>query len=415
VRLKIENIGKINNSEIKLDGITVIAGENNSGKSAFGKVLYCVFNAFCNAEDKIRHGRMEHIKGIIRHFVYMRSFEMERQPLIQEIAENLLLLGDKLTIQDFQKELEAHRGVLRIYELDDYDIVNDKIKSYLAIDDTYIQTQIITRYFYREFDRQINHVNKQESTGKILWTIKERNIEIEIYQDKCSRFDKNEYFQILYNAIYIDDPFILDDRYYPLGVRDHKIDLRNRLIKENEDNPIIEEIIANQKLENALSIINSVVKGKCKADRRKGFVFAEESLQKPLNLKNVSAGLKTFLIIKRLLEIGEIKERGVLILDEPEIHLHPEWQLKFAEILVVLQKELNLTMLITTHSPYFLEAIEVYSAKYNIKDRCSYYLTEVNGDTADAKEVTENVDKIYKQLAKPFYTFDKVIYGDNQD
>jgi predicted ATPase len=52
VLLRIKGIGKILDSQIKMDGITVIAGENNTGKSIFGKALYCIFNAFCNAEKK---------------------------------------------------------------------------------------------------------------------------------------------------------------------------------------------------------------------------------------------------------------------------------------------------------------------------------------------------------------------------
>ena len=71
-----------------------------------------------------------------------------------------------------------------------------------------------------------------------------------------------------------------------------------------------------------------------------------------------------------------IKTRGVIILDEPEIHLHPEWQLLFAELIVLLHKEFGLHILLNTHSPYFLNAIEVYSAKYQVADKCKYYLTE---------------------------------------
>ena len=81
---------------------------------------------------------------------------------------------------------------------------------------------------------------------------------------------------------------------------------------------------------------------------------------------NLSTGLKSFVIIKRLLENGNIDENGTIILDEPEIHLHPEWQLKFAEIIVLMQKEFNTNILLNTHSPYFLNAIEVYSRKYDL-------------------------------------------------
>lgn len=42
MRLELENVGKINVANIKLDGITVIAGENNTGKSTIGKMLLCI-------------------------------------------------------------------------------------------------------------------------------------------------------------------------------------------------------------------------------------------------------------------------------------------------------------------------------------------------------------------------------------
>ena len=55
--------------------------------------------------------------------------------------------------------------------------------------------------------------------------------------------------------------------------------------------------------------------------------------------------------------------KSLLIIDEPEVHLHPEWQVKFAEILTLLQKEIDIHILLTTHSPYFLQAIDVFSRK----------------------------------------------------
>lgn len=59
-------------------------------------------------------------------------------------------------------------------------------------------------------------------------------------------------------------------------------------------------------------------------------------------------------------------------------------------------------ILLNTHSPYFLRAIQVYSAKHEISDICRYYLSDVREDGyAYIDDVTDNVDKIYAKLSRP--------------
>ena len=47
-------MAKIENAVLNIDGITVIAGENNTGKSTIGKVLFAIFNSMNNMEEKIK-------------------------------------------------------------------------------------------------------------------------------------------------------------------------------------------------------------------------------------------------------------------------------------------------------------------------------------------------------------------------
>ena len=91
----------------------------------------------------------------------------------------------------------------------------------------------------------------------------------------------------------------------------------------------------------------------------------------------------------------------MLILDEPEIHLHPEWQLRYAEILVLIQKSFNLTILLTTHSPFFLDAIELYACKHRIGDKMHYYLSEAVGNQVLFHDVSDEIDKIYEKMSAP--------------
>lgn len=48
--LSLKNIGKVESAKVELNGITVIAGENDTGKSTIGKALYSIFNGFYKIE-----------------------------------------------------------------------------------------------------------------------------------------------------------------------------------------------------------------------------------------------------------------------------------------------------------------------------------------------------------------------------
>ena len=46
MKLVLKNIGKVQNATVEINGITVIAGENDTGKSTVGKARFSVFNGF---------------------------------------------------------------------------------------------------------------------------------------------------------------------------------------------------------------------------------------------------------------------------------------------------------------------------------------------------------------------------------
>lgn len=105
-----------------------------------------------------------------------------------------------------------------------------------------------------------------------------------------------------------------------------------------------------------------------------------------------------------------MKERDVLVLDEPEVHLHPEWQLRYAEIIVLLQKTFNLTVVVTTHSSHFLEALDLYSKIHKTSDVCSYYFASCSPDTnlVSFENVTGQLEKIYSNLVQPSFLIDEI-------
>ena len=111
-----------------------------------------------------------------------------------------------------------------------------------------------------------------------------------------------------------------------------------------------------------------------------------------------------------LLEKGCLKNKDVVILDEPEIHLHPQWQIAYAELIVLLQKQFELSVVVTTHSPYFVDAINLYSCKYGSDNRVNYYLSSNIENTVKMECVTGKIDLIYKKMASPIQMLDTLRY-----
>ena len=92
----------------------------------------------------------------------------------------------------------------------------------------------------------------------------------------------------------------------------------------------------------------------------------------------------------------------MLVLDEPESHLHPDWINKFAEMLVVLVKNINVNVVLTTHSPNLLLALSVYTKQYDMVDRTNFYLADMGNDgSSRIRDIKENINEGYAHLSLP--------------
>lgn len=423
MNLKIQNIGKVSNADIELNGITVIAGENDTGKSTVGKVLFSIFNSYFNIDNQIDNDRELRIKKLLELIYNDVPTRYYHPPFnMSEISQNLIKNSNKYInnptmlrydilyqISESDPNFEENLEKLDDERLDE---IFDRVKNILTVSREQIFKDVLDKNLVAEFDIQISNIYSN-SDSKIELTIKDEKVSISISDNKVVNIE-NE-FSLTTEAVYIDDPFVLDEtpRYvYFNDANYHRRHLISKLFFEKSKSSIFDEIITKDKLEKIFSKINSA----CPGDiiRNKGrFSYKNPDTNKSLPSKNISTGLKTFVILKTLLVNGFIEYNGTIILDEPEIHLHPQWQLIFAEIIVLLQKEFNMHILLNTHSPYFLEAIEVYSEKYGIADKCKYYLAENQNETSIISDVTGNTEKIYQKLAKPLQILENERYSDD--
>ena len=155
-------------------------------------------------------------------------------------------------------------------------------------------------------------------------------------------------------------------------------------------------------------LIKEILGGEIKKENGELFFVRENGIK--THMKNTSSGVKQVAIIQTLLNNNELEPNSFLIMDEPEVNLHPEWQIKFAKILVLLVKELDLSIYIASHSPFFIEAIELYSQYYDLIDDSYFYLTQkAEGYQYDIMPVdSNNLEAIYRNLGQPYDILDKI-------
>jgi predicted ATP-binding protein involved in virulence len=82
-------------------------------------------------------------------------------------------------------------------------------------------------------------------------------------------------------------------------------------------------------------------------------VFFKNSIGTKFPIDELSTGEKTILAKALYLYLAEIKNKVVLI-DEPELSLHPSWQNKILKVYETFAKENNCQIIIATHSPHII-------------------------------------------------------------
>ena len=152
-------------------------------------------------------------------------------------------------------------------------------------------------------------------------------------------------------------------------------------------------------LEEVIERIKSIIRADVIQEWDGNFYMIKEDNVK-IRLENAATGIKSFSLLLILLRKGWLRGNTLLIVDEPEVHLHPIWQVRYAEVLVELVRK-NIQVLVTTHSPYLLQAIEKFSKEKDIQCRTNFYLFSRAGKSTSCENVNESIEKIYQLFVAP--------------
>ena len=175
------------------------------------------------------------------------------------------------------------------------------------------------------------------------------------------------------------------------GVPKYFVDAHNAMTEQRTGKPSID------------SDIEKIIDGKIIRNNRDELVFVEKGAKRAISLPLTASGVIQLGMLGHLIETRVIQEGSILFIDEPEAHLHPEWQGKIMELIYRLS-EAGVMVIIATHSPVIMEWIKV-KVKKDSKSEKNISLNSFYKDAAFNcidKGYDKNMNEIMHDLTKPF-------------
>ena len=426
MKIKLRNILKVASADIELGGLTVITGENDSGKSTIGKILFSVLKSINNVNqiDKIKtlsvlRIRLSNIKRIfLKYDCYLYLLEDIRTLSID-------LIDNNISVEDFiyQIEKEARN---RDFPTRTFQILQKHL--------TQIQQYIVELENPRlAVKREFEMISKSEFMES-LNSHGEKNSLIEFVDDTTDiqaseviiKFNKGDISDIkvqgnssIEDITYIESPVYLhilntlrlsssvptlpfrgvSNNMQKGDIPYHLADMAEKILISHDELGLFEEY-NTLKDGPLLDEINTLIGGDFQVDKKNKQLFFKQNGKK-IPTVSVASGIKAFGVLLKLIQNDCVSTSKMLVLDEPEIHLHPEWQIEFCRFIIELVSK-GIPIVVSSHSPYFIQGLRYFAAEHGIEKDVTYYMAEKNSDNlAVFEDVTNDLNRVFTLLAAP--------------
>jgi len=447
LRIELSGFRAVKQAAILLDGITVLAGENGSGKSTITKLLYTTLKVSREYDEIMEKNSQQRIQSIlsgVRSVVKDYSFLIEdnKQTVLEEFK--LIEKVDPLNLvytADVDSQLNVYEQLLlSIVSGLEINSSLDQLKANLHFKQSINHIDRIKKNLLSRLPEHRNPDVLELSISEIFNLIREsiNNVQShfigltnqrtlsELHRRIARQFDNDgttidynlfEYDTPLINsaidrlflvqsiekAVYIDTPMALGVG--AIGRNDHWADLHKLLITESDDNILDSEsgLMGNS--------FERIINGSAFVDRkdlfRSQFKFKREDGVE-YNLLECATGVKSFSILQILLRNGVLNDRSFLIIDEPEAHLHPQWIVEYARFLVLLNKHVGVKLLLASHNPDMVSALKYIAEKENNAGVLNFYLAEKepNEFTYTYKHLGVDIEEIFNSFNKSYEKLD---------
>jgi predicted ATPase len=371
-RINFENFGNISKGSVELNNLTIFTGENNTGKTY---VTYAVYSLL----DKDFRYSLKEINPIIEDLYRDGLYNLDLKAFFDT---NYLKI---------KKEIEASfsKSLPKVFSATEDEFKKSKITFELNISDI---KQKLLEFGHKSTitlgknDNTIFEVIKEENDTILKLVLLEtgapKDIIAENLKNVLSHFIFDKLFSKSFllpaertglNLFYQELSSERTTLFHHLGkAQINKLELIKDLIVSRYPQPIADYIDFLNNI-NVLKKTNSdfkdlslviqkeILKGKYRVEKD-GIYFTpykkdanKDNYKERISLHLTSSTIKTFFslvfYLEHLAKIGE-----TLIVDEPELNLHPNNQRKIARVLSMIANR-GVKVIVSTHSDYFIREI----------------------------------------------------------
>ncbi len=424
MEIRIKNLGNIKKANIKLKNLTIFVGENNTNKTWTAYLTYAItaeimLNSYLkNILTRRRDSKLKR-KFIKLHFLIKDAIiESEKGKDYEEIVLKNMENADfefetffKEFVKDYTKFIKNNlpefmslsKDILKNFSfnliLDKKEIKNIKERFLKSLNRNFFNTQNPEILYFSEFSEIFSNFMKisfgepfnipSERKALIQFSsiiaLGERNLDQlknALFEESFKKLKTEN--DISLSKLFEIHKYISGFKYnYPIPIIDFKDFVTKLNVYREKDNLLNKELLKLFEI--------SILEGNIAIDQtgKIKYMFKENhklDLSVSSSMVKSLSGLDVYLRYKA-------SKGDLLIIDEPEMNLHPEAQVKLIEFLSILANN-GIKVLITTHSPYIVDhlvnLIEGYESKKEHKEKLFWepkYINSGNYEEIKASDI----------------------------
>lgn len=324
MELYIDGINGIKNFSLDLKKITIIGGINSTRKSTVLDILNIILDLYNTRENTI-----------IEDFLENSNWRL-KMDLLDRDSVGLLYTYSEL--------LESESIVELVAKLNDNSVVLRKYVNYLP-DDDFIRKYIVSA--------DVKEISSDEILSNYLETKKMKLSYSFSKKAKIALREKTSKFELISFYKELDEEASLVINNFDKILITNEITKNDVTFKKNFESTSFPQKW-DYKDDTSLLDLFIDLNFSVERDRTNGrFYVVENGSRFPIDKS--ASGMKVFSFLENIHRGCLLYKNDWLILDEPDVHLHPNWQIVFTKIIDYIVSELNVNVVFSTHNSLTVE------------------------------------------------------------